>query len=245
MKVRINDLGCMVDMISAIIKIVPSAIFTISSNGVKVNSMVDGARVFFDSDCMVSDSDVEFAFDSLATLLKSLKVVQKVEKLDEIVINYSRGNITYNNVTSFKLKTIKPELVRKYYSVNIKATPSPIYTFKTSSKQINELLKCSGIVATADSKVYFANNNNSIIAEIDDKLDDNSNSLGLPIGTLTFGDVSQVIITTIDNVRRWAVLQSDDINVSYTDRAVFSISTEVERGNSKIKMFAITSVLKR
>ena len=254
-KIQIKDTESFLLLLSSLLRIIPSCKFIINSDGIKTRFITEskGLRGVFTSDCVVCDQAIDFCFNDLSKFFKSVSLIKNVEQVDQCEINYDGTFVTYENSVKFKLKTSKEEIIERYIAHNdITTTFEPQYSFVTSSDSIKNVLQCINIVDDTDSRIYFLKGNTGLICEIDNKRNQMSDSIGMPVCDLDkiSGDILEVTQTTVDNFRAFSTLPCENINIMISKQKIivveskFTKQDEDDKNIANINMNLYCSVLK-
>jgi len=251
MKLRITNLDSFIDFINCASKLVPSCKFEISTTETKIYTISDNKtiRLSLNTNALISkETDCSFCFQEITKLARVLSLIKDTENINECDLEFNNTFIMYNNSVNFKLKVAKSDIIEKYISKALNIQLQPIYTFKTTREKIKQIISQNNVIFSnsSESKLYFSkNNNNFIVAEIDNKNNTLSDSIGIPIGELIFGDVSKTVSTTIDNFKAFNLLDTEEVYISLTDKNVFEVKSSIQLDNNcYINMYMINSILK-
>jgi len=256
-KIQINDVKLCVQLLTSVCKIIPSCKFVLTKSNVTINAISEGnvSRSYFESDCMcikdLADEEVvEFSFNNIVDLLKSIKLIIQIEELNEVELSYDEFSLRYKNNVKFKLNTCKPDLVEQYYTDAIKAKLTKSFSFKTSESQIKQLLSCINICSVEEEnevKIYLEQKDDSdiVIGEIADKQDSYSNSMGLPIGKMIENSITEIICMRVQALRSIMLLSSDNIKVAKMNAPVLQVDSEITGENGfYLRLMSILQLLK-
>lgn len=253
MKLAVKNVKGFELFLKSIIKIIPSmdegCKFTVTNKETKVN-ILNGSRsvrAFFTTDALttVSDKKIEFCFKNIATLIKSISLISNIEDEDEVELDFTGTFLKYENSVKFKLKTCKDDDVRMYMTEERKTKLDPVFSFETSPLQIKRVLDNVNICGNTDAKLYLSKNeNDEVLAEVDDKTSEYSNSVGIPISDEIDGDINEVICIFLDNFALFNIVPSDEISVTYNKQKVLVVESEMDYDDITIKMDMITSTAK-
>ena len=258
MKLNVN-VDTMLTLLTAIMKVIPGddtgAKFVISENNtiVQIQNESHTVRAHFKTNAISSeDNSLEINFRGIPNLFRAFNMVQKYynKKDMNITVDFNGTFLSYDNTVKFKLKVIKDSsMIQKYISPDLKSTNyNKTYIFRTNDKLIKRLLQFSNIATYEDekTKVYFSHKDNEVIGEIDDKTNPMSNSIGLPIGEIIEGEMSNVAVTRLTRFKTFSLLPVDNIDVAYLDVGAFNIESRYTNENEDkyIDLQMICSLIK-
>ena len=247
MKIEIKNLGGFLTLVNTLQKMVPGAKFTVDRNGVRVKAITDNktVRAFLSSGCAVSDAEVEFCFSDLMKLHKVMLLVKNVTGGNSCELNCTGAFLMHDGDASFKLRLVKPEIVERFMSQDLKQELSEVFSITTDTESMRTVVQNLSVVDEESSKVYVYMKKGRMVAELDDKLNAMSNSVSVPFGrpdSLT-GDTSKVVTVGFETFKLFNVLPSDSIKLAFTNANVFDVSA-VSNDGSDITMRMICAVLK-
>ena len=247
--IKINNVEVFSMFLQSLLKIVPSCKFIITPSGTKVKIKTENKslRGVFQTDSITSDEQIEFCFGDLSKFFKSVSLIKDVEKSTEVELKFDEPFIRYKGKVTFKLKTIKEERITKLVdNIGIDKEFQSQYIIVTNTERIKKVLKCVNIVDDSDARVYFVKTEKCLVCEIDNKTNQLSDSVGIPLcdnDALT-GEVNEVLATTLDNFRCFGILPSENININMTkDRVIIVTSAYRSLKTDKTKSFYIAMKL--
>ena len=250
MDFNITDVDTFIVFLRSVLQVVPGQIagakFEVGteSTEVKVVNESKTVRSYFTTNSITAEEDTVFFFQDITKLLKSVSLIRDIEENKTATLKFDTQFIRYNNNVKFKLKVVMAAAVERYCTTPITAKLTPIYSFVTGQDQIKKIIQCTGIVDDTDARVYFSKHNEGIIAEIDDKRNKLTDSVGLPISDKVTGEVTEVVCVSFDNFRHFTILPVDNIVVILTDKKVVMINSKYTRGDKYIDMNMICSLSK-
>jgi len=222
--------------------------FVVGPESTEVNLITEdqGIRAFFKTDGIVAEDLVEFCFQDLSKLKKSINLIASIEALDEVDLDFNGTFISYKGDVKFKLKTVKEDVVAQFVSTKLKSSLETIYTFNVTAESIKQVIQCFNIVNNQDAKVYLSlsDDGKKIIAEVDNKLEQYTNSVGIPISDEIEGTVSQGVCVLLKHFELFKVIPTSIIKVSYTDKKVLKIESTSETADCDISLVMISSIVK-
>jgi len=218
-----------------------------------VRSQNLSARAFFTTNVITSESELSFCLSDLTKLYQSIKTLSDFKEDDSnCIINYDGTFLRMKDVVSFKLTTVKEDVVRDTVTTDIKTQLSPVFGFKLRNAIMNKMNSMQFMSQDASPKVYIykqvVNNKEVIIGEVDNKAQQLVDSISIPLSDNFFGGWETSIITDLESFGLWNPLTANDINVSFvtngTAKAIISLS-EIKEDNVYIKAKVLSSVLKQ
>lgn len=241
-KIHINDFSLMFDSLKSLSKIVESAKFIFSENGLEIYGARDmTARCEYSSNSIYADSSFEFCIDNLNTFIRVLSTVKDVHEDDysELDIQYTKPNVWFKSKKmKMKYSTCNESTIMKWISKKIETPMASVFSFKTNSDLIKRI----------NSHGFLFTNSKDIKAYVETKEDMESNSVFLTLGnrqvdigkeiTLQFGLVtdgalndSRKIIIDLERMNLFNCMTSDDINISLMDKNVLLSQTKTNGKN--------------
>lgn len=247
MKLLIHNLSLVNQFLSSVVNIAPDGKFILTPTECNIKVLSEGGtlRAFFTTDALTSESPVEFSFKDINKLYRTLTLIP--DDLTNIELEFDGTFLKFNNCNKFKLTTVKTEIIAKYVTDDLKTELIPVYSFDTTPQLIDSVIRYANVINETDTKIYFScTENNNIMAEIDNK----SNSLSSSIGYIVScdkslkGDINKVISVNIMNFKLFGVLPADKIKITYTDKNVIQIDSILKNKDNYIKLLLISSTLK-
>jgi len=252
-EICIHNISMVCDFLHSITKIVPSGRFNITNQKCSVNAYTldKTGRMYFNTNsitAIVDDGEyIEFNFKDISNLIKSLKLINSIEQIDSVVLKFDNKSIIYKNEVKFKLKTVEAVMLDEIYTNPITVELKSLISIDTSINQIKQVLRNLSIVCLKDDdvKVYLTQkpDSNIVIAELDDRLNTYQDSIGIPIGTTT-NQINELLCVKITTFRDIGVVESDKINISYTDKKVLEITSKIEDNGYYTSLRGIMPLLK-
>lgn len=231
-----------IEFLRAINRIVPSAEFIVTAEGVTVRCVNDShtIRCFFNSKCIISsENNVRFCMEDITKLNRALTIL-KNRNIEEIELEVTDEFIEYNSKsTGFKIHVIKQELISLYISEELNTKLEPLYNIRCNNKHLKDLIRCINIVDSEDSKVYILNGENKdVIGMIGNNRMSLMDSAKVCIGKLKSGNVlSEDIILTTDFIGLLTSFKND-FDLIYTKQLVLDV--QIQHEDMKIQIVAST-----
>jgi hypothetical protein len=241
MKLEINDVGTFQIYLNSVLKFVNMVEFEVSKDFTKIMARNEAKTVkgFFVTNSMTYDNDtpVTFCFSDLRKLNRSINLVKSVENNNKMNIKFDGTFLNYNGKTSFKLKTVKRDIVERYTSAAFKGDHKIKYSFTTSTENVKRVIQANAIIANTDAKVYISKKDSSVIAEVDDKSSRLNDSIGIPIADkLDNGNISSIACLKFTDFMNFSILHSPAIKVEFTNKNAYLVDSEIKNNKKWIKM---------
>jgi len=252
-KIIIKNVKYLDRFLKSITKFVPSCKFDIDADKCSVRSQNVSARAFFTTNVITSESEISFCLSDLTKLYQSIKTLADFKEDDsDCVINYDGTFLRMKDIVSFKLTTVKEDVVRDTVTSDIKTQLKPVFGFKLRNAIMNKMNSMQFMSQDSTPKVYIykqkIKGKDVIIGEIDNKVQQLVDSISIPLSNSFFGEWETSIITDLDSFGLWNPLTADDINVSFvtngTAKAIISLS-EIKEDDVYVKAKVLSSVLKQ
>ena len=233
MFIALKDVKMFFELLGTIQKVAPSAKFIVSPEGVSINSLNPSGNIvaMFSSTCAFSNPDERFEFSivDLSKLQKLIKLVLDSNLPSPIMINFTGNFLTFDNVVKFKLKTVKDAIIDNVVAKNTNRGVTSVVSFTTNSNDLIRIIKCFSIIDDAESKVYFYVKDGVMMAEIDNKANPTSNSVGMPLSKNIIGDLTKCMTVATTVFKMFNILNSDNINIVYSTNNLFEITSSASR----------------
>lgn len=253
-QIKINDFKLLLQSLKAFAKMSSSAKLTFNSEGLTIYGKNPFARGEFQTNAAISEKDpIEFCILDLSMFLKVLGTVWEVHEEDfsdiELWFDFPFVKIESGKFKT-KLATCKEEVIQNTISQKIKAQLNPVFSFKTSTKQIKYVNSHSYIVSDVDSaRVYLSTEptmeNNVVYARIGNDANELNNSMTLKLGLVTFGNLNnRTLILNFDRLNILNVVDSEEIEVQLMDKNVLMNMVRLDGNSDYSTVFKIyTSLL--
>jgi len=237
MKLLIKDMRSFNIFLASISKLINSAEFTVSKESTKVCASNEIIRGYFETNSMIMDDGEEtcakFCIGEVNRLHKVMTMVARdVPGEFTCEVNFDGTFVAYEGKNaSFRLKTVKRELIEKYITQPIKAELKEGYSFVTSSKDIRSVIQASNIISGDENKVYFSKRGESIFAEVDNKSVSFNDSIAIPISEHVVGNIPKVSAMRMDDFASFALLECNEISVMNVNENFFKVDSRVADDN--------------
>ena len=241
-KIHINDFSLLFDSLKSLSKIVESAKFIFSTNGLEIyGSRNMTARCEYSSNSVYSDESFDFCIDNLGTFIRVLSTVKDVHDNDysELEIQYTKPNVWFKSKKmKMKYSTCNESTILTWISKKIETPMTPVFSFKTGSDLIKRI----------NSHGFLFTNSKDIKAYIETKDDMESNAVFMTLGnrqvdigkeiTLQFGlvtsgslDENRTLIIDLERMNLFNCIASNDITISLMDKNVLLSQTKTSGKN--------------
>ena len=229
-KIKINDFELLLKSLKALSKLTESAKLTFNSEGLTIYGKNSFARGEFQTNAAVAEKDpVEFCVLDLQMFLKVLSTAHEVHESDfseiEMWFDFPFVKIESGKFKT-KLSTCKEDVIVNSISQKIKTQLTPVFIFKTSTKQIKYINSHSYIVSDVDTaRIYLTTDstmeNNVVYAKIGNEANELNNSMTLKLGLVTSGSLDdRKLILNFDRLNILNVVDSDEIEIQLMDKNV-------------------------
>jgi hypothetical protein len=241
--IDIISIDSALSFLTAIAKIVPGntegAKFQIDNAETQVSILNSNKtiRCYINTPFITCDNPISFCYQNIQTLIKSIQLIKNIEGNEFAKIKFNGNFLTYNQSVSWKLKTVKESIVENWITEPITTTLVPSYSFVTSSDKIKSVVGCMQLV-DENVKLYIStNDNDEIIAILDNKESEFSNSVGIPISSSVDGTVESICLF-LDNFSMFNLINSNKIIVNYTKQKVVEVLIKEE--DLKVRLIMAT-----
>lgn len=244
--ITITNLSVFNAFLTSILKIVQAAEFNIDSKECVVRSINESnsIRSFLSTNSIISNEPITFCLNEVSKLLKCVSTLEELNKSDIYELKFDGTFILFEKDVKFKLKTIKREIIEKQLSLPLNSTLENIYGFSLKNELYRKLLSLTSISSSDKAKIYLANINGKIMAEIDDKTLKITDSIGIPISSEISGTWSDVICVSLDCFKLFNLTNANLINIYMTDKKVLRTTSSIEVNQSYLNSEIISSTLK-
>lgn len=226
--ISIDDNETFLSFLGAISKFVPCAEFNVTPVNTTVYSMnLDHTvRAFFTTNIAHGD-ECMFALNEISKLSKSLALTKKTNQSQ---LNFDGQFLKTKGAGSFRLKTVKRDVIERYVSKPLTANLNTVMSFKMSKSCIKSLNSASAIIATDTAKLYLTMKDGVIVGEIDDKSNPLSDSISVPLVESAAdinGNIESLMCLKLSDFLQILAFPADSYTVNYTDKNVFSVDADI------------------
>jgi len=202
-------------------------------------------RAYLSTNSVNSDTDFDFCLIDVQKLYRCVQTIYDFEPEDKtLTMNYTGTFLRFESGSKFKLTTVKEEAIQRYLTTPVKAQLDLIYGCTVDAELIKKLNSLEAISSSEHPKIYFAKENNKIVAEIDDKDNVLGDSIGIPISEDISGEWTDIIKVKMEAFRAFNVLGCDTVKFHMTNMKVLEVLNKKEKGEHNITARLLVSVLK-
>lgn len=242
----IKDVGAFCDFLKAIIAISPSQEFIITPEGCRVRAVneLSTIRAFISTDAVTSAKEITFCLNETFKLSKALTKIYEFngKDLTDEKISFDNTFIYYNsNGYKFKFATVKRKVVERCLTDDIVTNLEYDYGFEMEQSVFKNLMNTATICSTDGTKVYFYKEDETVIADIDDKVDAYADSVSLPVSKIFDGNWSTPICTKLDIFRLFNVIGAEKVKIYATAQRALLVEGEL----NGLKMKLVTGIVKK
>jgi hypothetical protein len=167
---------------------------------------------------------------------------------DTCVITYEEPFVKMKDVVKFKLSTVGEISIEEFITKDIATQLTPTFGCKLSLPLMRKLSSMS-FMADDTPKVYLYQEGDTIVGEIDDKTQDLTNSIGIPLTKDIVGSWDTTIVTDLDSFRMWNLLDAKEIEMAQVTagqiRAIMTMGQIKNEDGLFVKVKLLATVLKK
>lgn len=156
---------------------------------------------------------------------------RKKEKPSILIYDHPYIKFSKDGV-KFKFSTIKEDVIEYTKPTSLTRELTDDYGFTISSKMVSRVAEISSITVLDKPKVYIYKEKHDsgeyIVAEVDDKTQKLSDSIGIPVTRQFFGDWYSHICLILDAFKLFNLIPSEEIKVSMTKEKAISVKSSNE-----------------
>ena len=244
-KIKINDFDLFDKSIKAISKVVPACKFTINQDGLTIYSQNTFARSELTTNAITTNSEVSVGVRDLNMLLRINKLVIKEhnKKYDglQMFIDGSFLNFRSTKVKA-KVSTIKEDIIRNNISSKITTPLQSVFEFATNSETIKQINSHQFIFPDVESgRIYIKIDDemekNTVYAELNNKVNNFSNSITLKFGDIIVGELDRELIIDFERLVLFNIIDSDEIVIKLMDKNVLISEIHIDDEDKDTYMF--------
>lgn len=254
--VQVNDFNLFVDLVKSTNKIVDSAKFIMSANGLEIYGARNRiARCEVTSNAISTESSLDFCIESLGTFLKTLQTVKDVHENDysglKIFVDDNFIKFESSKMKS-KLRFCNEAVIQNWISKKVEAKLEPVFEFKTTSELIKRINSHTYVLSDVNNaRVYLETKadmeKNSVFASIGNRASANNNEITLKFGAVTNGSIQdgRNIILDLERVNLFNALPTSNIEIALMSaNALVSKAKVSGKNNTYFCMNIYNSILK-
>lgn len=156
---------------------------------------------------------------------------RKKEKPSILIYDHPYIKFSKDGV-KFKFTTIKEDVIEYTKPTSLTRELTDDYGFTISAKMVSRVAEISSITALDKPKVYIYKETHDsgeyIVAEVDDKTQKLSDSIGIPVTSNFFGDWYGHICLILDAFKLFNLIPSEEITVAMTKEKAISVKSSNE-----------------
>lgn len=223
-QISVNDFNLLCEVMKSAVKIVDSAKVLVGPQALEIYGARDRiARCELTSNCVTSETPIEFCLESLAMFNKILQTVKDVHEGDysELKFTFDAPFLRFES-KKFKTKygTCNEATIGKWISKKVETTLTPVFEFTTTSDLIKRIN--SHAFMFSDSKtvrVYIETRDdmemNSVFATLGNKETALNNEITTKLGLVTNGAIGErKIILDLERLNLFNAVQVPEIKIS-------------------------------
>lgn len=245
-QIQIRDFELFYDIVKSLTKMAEGIKFIIDENGLVVYAKNDYSKCNLSSNCVYSNTNVEFCIADLSTMVKIFTTVKDMyrDTYDSVKIFYEKP---FLKIESGKFKTkvaaCDEQRVSKFISTKIKTELTPKIEFTTSSNMIKTINSHSFIFQdSASARIYITTEsdmqNNTIFATIGNENNELANSATLELGLINSGSLlkddgsAMKVIIDFNRLNILNMVPSDEIKVMIANERPVLVSKITKEGKN-------------
>lgn len=156
---------------------------------------------------------------------------RKKEKPSILIYDHPYIRFSKDGV-KFKFSTIKEDVIEYTKPTSLTRELTDDYGFTISAKMVSRVAEISSITVLDKPKVYIYKEKHEsgeyIVAEVDDKTQKLSDSIGIPVTRDFFGDWYGHICLILDAFKLFNLIPSEEIKVAMTKEKAISVKSSNE-----------------
>ena len=227
-EIVVNDFDLFCDTMKSTVKLVDSAKFQVSQNGLEIYGAHGRiARCEITTNAISSVDPIEFSIENLSMFNKILSTVKEVHDNDYSTLKflYDGSNLKFSSKKfKTKLTTQVADTISMWLSKKIEVVMTPVFEFTMTPDLIKRLNSHSFMFSNPkDVRVYIETQEsmekNSVFATLGNRNVDIGNEITLKCGVVNAGKIpdEKNIIIDFERLNLFNCTQLDTIPVSFTD----------------------------
>ena len=243
--INVSNTDIFTAFLTSVSKFVPAAEFNIALDKTDVMALNEEhtVRSFFTTNVCTGDA-CSFSLNEISKLIKSISLTAAK---DVMKLEFDGTFLKHKGKGSFKLKTVKKDVIEKYVSKPIVTQLNTLMSFKMPKTSLRSLQQASAIVSSESAKLYLIVKDGLIFGEIDDKTNTLSDSISIPLVENTSdvtGTLDKLTCLKLSDFLQITSFPSDDYDVKFTDRNVFVVDAKTSQESMFLDMKMILPLLK-
>lgn len=255
----INDFNLFLEFVKTLNKIVESAKFILTQNGVEVygaRGRIARCELVSNAICLSSDDTIEFSISNVSMLVKILQTVKDIHEDDYSDLKFS-VDLPFLRLESKKFKTkisaCDESIIAEWVSKKVQTQLVPEVEFTTTSDLIKRFNSHTFIFSDASSlRVYLEAKKdmekNAIFATLGNKETNLNNEVTLKFGLMNSGELpeNRSLIIDVERLNLFNSIQSNNIKITLAKNVNVLISkTQLTGKNNTYFNFSIYNTLLR
>lgn len=241
--ITINNFESFEQIVIALNKVVEGMKVSVNETGMTIYTRNTYARFSTTSNCITSKEDVDMNFNELITLIKNLKLVRtQCKDMTKLKCFYQEPFLHFKSKDiKTKIGTVKERVIQNFVTTEVTTELKPIFEFNTTSETLKMIGSNKFIFADIESaRIYLITNdkelhNNTVYAELNNRLNPLSSSLTLKLGDITLNEMggreSDVIID-FDRLRAFNLFNdTTDVKIQLMDKNILVSETSINSGD--------------
>lgn len=254
--IKITDFNLFVDIVKSSMKVLDSAKFILSENGLEIyGARSNAARCEITSNSVFSDGSFSFCIEKMQVFHKILQTVKDIHENDysALKMSYDCGAIVFKSPKfKNKFRTCSEDIIEKWVSKKIEAKMESLFAFTTSSEFIKRINGHSFIFSDPTSaKVYIETKDdmeaNVVYSTLGDKSNSLNNEITMKFGLVTNGMIpdGRHIIIDLERLNLLNSIDSKQIDVQLMNYNVLLSKTKLTgKNDSYFNMNTYISLIK-
>ena len=249
-----RDFGLFVDVMKSTAKVVDSAKFLISPNGLSIFGARERmARCEITTNAVYSNENLEFSILDLGMFLKILGTIKEVHENDFTDLKFilDKPFIRFESKKfKTKLTTCNDDVISKWVSKKIETKMTPIFQFKTTPELMKRVNSHSFMFSDPHSlKIYRETKDdmekNALFSTLGNKDTNLNNEITLKMGLVTFGALptDRNLIIDLDRLNLFSALPGNEIEISLMNLNVLVGSSKLTGKNDSIFTMTLYNTL--
>lgn len=258
MKLKVNSLRGLYELVKSVKSIANGALFVINENGCVVKSINESKsiRAFFRTNVWVAQTDeddsvIRLPILDLAKLLQAIKVtIETSGEVDTAEFNITKQFISHTGRAKFKLKLSSEAHLMFYTTEDLKTATTDMFTTDITNDNFRYVMKYKSITGDKDPKIYIFLKDGIVYCEHDDKTQNLVDSLGMEVSKTFTGSLSAPICININNnFSKFNPLGADKIQIALQELngkpAFVKIRSRRDFENSVIAVELVSKILEK
>lgn len=237
----VNDFNLFCDLMKSTVKIVDSAKFQVSENGLAIyGARKPYARCELTTNAISSNENIEFSVADMQMFVKVLSTIREIHGNDYSDFKFMLTNekvCFQSKKFKSKFQTQKESIIEKWLSSKVQAKLTSVFEFTTTPDLIKRIRNHQFIFSdTSSMRIYLETQedmeNNILFATVGNKQTALNNEITMKFGLVNFGSLKdRTLILDIDRLNLLDAVQTNEIRVSLMDANVLVSDVTVKGKN--------------